>query len=291
MDGHEATRRIMASHPVPILICSAHRPDEVNQTFRAMEAGAVAFVDKPVGIGHPNFEAMARNLVETTKLTAMVRVRSRKDTATKTLAAAPDAWSGGGDRRPVKAVVIGASTGGPVVLQKILRKLPRDFPAPLLTVQHIAAGFVEGMAEWLSETAGMPACVGKHGQKLLPAQVYLAPDEVHMGIGAGGTLSLSTAPPENGVRPAVSHLFRSARDVCGRDAIGVLLTGMGRDGADELKGLRLAGAVTIAQDEASCVVHGMPGEAVKIDAATHVLPPDGIAALLVSLTGRRERAG
>jgi two-component system chemotaxis response regulator CheB len=288
MNGHEATRRIMATNPIPIVICSAHRPDEVNQTFRAMEAGALAFVDKPVGIGQPGFEAMAQNLIETTKLTALVRVtQGRRRTAGVAARSGEVPFAPRPGR--IRVVAIGASTGGPIVLQTILKRLPRDFPAPVVAVQHIAAGFVGGMADWLTETTGVQARVGKHGEKLLPARVYLAPDDVHMGIRRGDVLNLAGTPPENGVRPAISHLFRSVREVCGGDTVVVLLSGMGRDGADELKHLRMAGAVTIVQDEASSVVHGMPGEAIKIDAATHILPPEGIAAALTALAGTNAR--
>jgi two-component system chemotaxis response regulator CheB len=154
MNGYEATRRIMATHPVPIVICSAHLPEDVTRTFQAMEAGAVALADKPVGIGHPDFQAMAQKLVETVKLMSQVRVITRWPRREAKAVPAPAVLSLPGPRVDLKLVAMGASTGGPVALQTILRQLPRSLPVPILVVQHIAAGFVKGMAEWLGAGAG-----------------------------------------------------------------------------------------------------------------------------------------
>ena len=181
---------------------------------------------------------------------------------------------------------IGASTGGPPVLQTILAALPKDFPVPLLIVQHIAPGFVAGLVEWLNQTTGLKVHVAAYGVQPLPGHVYLAPDDFHMGIRAGGEIALSREQPENGLRPAVAHLFRSLADVCGPRAVGVLLTGMGKDGALELKKLKDCGAFTIAQDRETSVVHGMPGEAISLGAAVRVLPADKIAAALIEQVNR-----
>jgi two-component system chemotaxis response regulator CheB len=188
-------------------------------------------------------------------------------------------------------VAIGASTGGPPALKAVLSSLPEDFCLPILIVQHIAQGFVAAFAQWLAGASGHPVHIAFHGEATLPGHVYLAPDDFHLGISKGQHIALSDDPPENGgLRPSVSHLFRSVAQVLGSRAVGVLLTGMGRDGARELRYLREAGALTIAQDEASSIVYGMPGEAVKIEAATYVLPPESIAALLGDLAGKAKRA-
>jgi two-component system, chemotaxis family, protein-glutamate methylesterase/glutaminase len=154
----------------------------------------------------------------------------------------------------------------------------------VLIVQHIAKGFLPGMAEWLRQTSGLKVQIAAYGMRAMPGHVYLAPDDCQMGLSADGHITL-TRPCEghDGLCPSVGHLFASLAHVCGPSAIGVLLTGMGRDGAAELKHMRDAGAVTLAQDKASSVVHGMPGEAVRLGAATHVLSPDRIAERLIDL--------
>jgi two-component system chemotaxis response regulator CheB len=184
-------------------------------------------------------------------------------------------------------VGIGASTGGPPVLQAILSALPKAFPVPVLVVQHIAHGFLPGMAEWLNQTTGLHVHIASHGTTPLPGHVYLAPDDFHLGTGTGGHMILTREEPENHLRPAVSFLFRTLAQAYGPNALGMLLTGMGKDGAAELKLLRDKGAITIAQDRASSVVHGMPGAAIALGGATHVLAADKIADALVALVASR----
>ncbi|MEX1109471.1 MAG: CheB methylesterase domain-containing protein, partial [Dongiaceae bacterium] len=183
----------------------------------------------------------------------------------------------------VKVVALGASTGGPLVLQTILSQLPKDFAAPVLIVQHMAAGFVRGFIEWLAQSSRLPIHLAAHAEQILPGHIYVAPDEFQMKIERGGKIALTKDQPENGLRPSVSYLFRSVAEAYGSDVVAGLLTGMGRDGAEELKLLKDKGAITFAQDKASSVVHGMPGEAIKLDAATFVLPPEKIAATLAGL--------
>lgn len=292
LDGFETTRRIMETTPVPIIICSATSdPKEVAITFRAMEAGAVACLEKPLAYEHPEFEPLAESLRETVKLMSEVKVVRRWPRA-RVLPSLTQA------RREVSKVAsgirvigIGASTGGPPVLQTILTSLPKDFSVPILIVQHIASGFLPGLVEWLNQTTSSQVHIASHDMVPLPGHVYLAPDDFHLGISADGRIVLSRQPPENGLRPAVSHLFHSLSDCCGPNAIGVLLTGMGRDGAAELKLMKDKGAMTIAQDRESSVVHGMPGAAIELEGATHILPADKIADSLVTLVRRRQSAG
>jgi len=137
--------------------------------------------------------------------------------------------------------------------------------------------------EWLGGASRFPVHIAAQGELPLPGHAYVAPDGLHMGVSCGPRIELSDQAPENGLRPSVNHLFRSAARVLGPRAVGVLLTGMGRDGAEELKTMKDKGAVTIAQDEASSIVHGMPGEAIKLGAATYILPPEGIASMLAGL--------
>ena len=160
---------------------------------------------------------------------------------------------------------------------------------PIVIVQHISAGFGAGFTEWLHRTSGWPARVPHHGEAMLAGTAYIAPDDMHMLVRANGRIALSGTAPEHGMRPSVSNLFRSAATEYGPRAAGVLLTGMGRDGARELLQMRQAGAITVAQDRETAVVYGMPGEAAKLDAACYVLPPPEIAATLESLISKRRQ--
>lgn len=289
LDGFEATRRIMQTRPVPIVICSAStNATDVAITFRAMEAGAIACVEKPLGSEHRDFEALAAQLLETVKLMSEVKVVRRVARPRSSPAPRPVDWQRAAAE--IRLIGIGASTGGPPVLQTILAALPKDFPVPVLVVQHIARGFLAGMAEWLDQTTGLRVHIASHGTRPLPGHVYLAPDDCHMGVDTGGAIVLAREEPEQGLRPAVSFLFRSLAEAHGPHVLGVLLTGMGSDGAAELKLMKDRGAVTIAQDRDSCVVHGMPGVAIALGGATHVLAADGIAGALVALVNGRNTA-
>lgn len=289
MNGYEATRKIMETHPVPIVIVSAsYTSEDLDKPFRALEAGAVAVVEKPAGMGHPDFEDAAKKLVETVKLMSEVKVVRRWSR----LRPAENAASRPGvelkqTTPDIKCVAMGASTGGPPVLQIILAGLSKDFPVPVFIVQHIAAGFIQGLVDWLGQATGLPIHIASHGEYFLPGHVYFAPDGFQMTVESGGRIALSKDGTGNGLRPSVSCLFRSVAKVFGSNAVGVLLTGMGNDGAEELKLMKEKGAVTIVQDKSSSVVHGMPGEAIKLGAATHVLPPDRIAATLERLVNKK----
>jgi two-component system chemotaxis response regulator CheB len=288
LDGFETTRRIMESQPLPIIICTATAdPQELAIAFRSMEAGAVACIEKPVSPARDDFEARAANLIQNVRLMSEVKVVRRWPRPRQLPAATPSPSATNGSGATIRCVGIGASTGGPPVLQTILSGLPKDFPAPILIVQHIARGFLHGFVEWLNQTTGLCVHVAAHGTLALPGHAYIAPDDFHLGAGAGGRILLSRDPPENGLRPAVSHLFRSMARTWGANAVGALLTGMGKDGAVELKQMKDAGAITIAQDRESSVVHGMPGEAIALGAATLILPADHIAGALISQVKRK----
>ena len=287
MDGYKATRKIMELHPLPIVIVSASwNSKDIEKTFQAMQAGAVAAVKKPKGPGHPESKRMVSQVIETVKLMSEVKVvrrlakYKRSDTTPvmtpqKALMPAPS---------KVDIVAVGASTGGPPVIQTILSSLKPDFPASILIVQHIASGFLHGFMEWIGKTTCFPVRLPAHGDYVKRGHVYFAPDGFHMGITANCKIVLSKSCPENGLKPSVSYLFRSIAKNFGRRAVGVLLTGMGKDGSCELKMMKERGCVTIAQDKESSIVHGMPGEAIKIGAANHILSPKDIAAYLNMIT-------
>jgi two-component system chemotaxis response regulator CheB len=288
MDGFEATRNIMETNPVPIIIVTGSTSMiEIETSFQALEAGALTVIQKPEGIGHPAYEARSKELISTVKLMSEIKVVRRWARLRRK---EPGAYiSAPAQITPVdiRVVAIGASTGGPPVIQQILSGLPKEFPAPVLIVQHMAAGFIQGFAEWLGQTSGLSVHVAIDGSRILSGHVYIAPENVQMKVGSNGRLSCSDNRPENGLCPSVSSLFRSVAEVFGNSAVGILLTGMGKDGAEELKLMREKGAVTISQDEESSVVFGMPGEAVKLNAAKYVLPPAGISDLLGQLAKKQ----
>jgi two-component system chemotaxis response regulator CheB len=236
---------------------------------------------------------MRQELVQTVKLMAEVKVVRRWPRPA--VPAAPRAGALAAGPRPVPGaeigiVAIGASTGGPQVLQRILADLPADFSAPLVIVQHIAAGFVQGMVDWLSETSTLALRVAREGDRLLSGHAFIAPDGVQMGVRAEGTIRLQAARSEERAAPSVSHLFRSVAEVYGPRAVGILLTGMGRDGADELRLMKDRGAVTVIQNRESSVVFGMPAAAKELSAALYELPPERIAAVLAAVADRGGRS-
>jgi two-component system chemotaxis response regulator CheB len=290
MDGFETTRRIMETNPTPIVIVSASTSfKDVAGTFHALEAGALAIVLRPPGIGHPQYKVAIQELLRTVKMMSEIKVVRRFGRVVKGPPPAklhPPVLPAG---REIQLIAIGTSTGGPPVLNNILSLLSTEMlPVPLLIVQHITLGFTEGFVEWLGASSKFPLHIARHGEKPLAGHGYVAPDGFHIGIASGPSILLSNHAQENGLRPAVAYLFHTAAQVLGPHAVGVLLTGMGRDGARELKEMRDRGAITIAQDEASSIVYGMPGEAVKLGAAMHILPPEAIAAMLASLGRKTE---
>jgi two-component system chemotaxis response regulator CheB len=290
MNGFDATRQIMENYPTPIVIVSGSSDArEIATTFRALEAGALALIPRPWGIGHPHHDTTAKELVQTVKLMSEIKVvrrwpRHRPEPVSPLPAKVKIDTTAG----TFQIVAIGASTGGPVVLQTILSGLKKDFPAPVLIVQHMAPGFIQGFVDWLAQSSGLPIRIAVHGESVLPGNAYVAPDGFQMGVRSGRTF-LSEAPLENGLRPSVSYLFRSVANAYGARAVGILLTGMGTDGAKELKLMKEKGAMTIAQDKESSIVYGMPGEALKLDAASYVLPSNKIAAALQRLVHRSVR--
>jgi two-component system chemotaxis response regulator CheB len=284
MGGFEATRTIMESVPTTIVIVSASTgAKDVASTFQAMEAGALAVVLRPPGFGHPDHKAAAQELLQTVKMMSEIKVVRRFKHASKAVPPALPPAPALPAARGFQLVAIGASTGGPPTLNTILTLVKHELPVPLLIVQHIAPGFTEGFVDWLSSASGFPVHIASHGQQPLPGHGYVAPDGFHLGIASGTRIVLSNHAPENGLRPSVGYLFRTVAQVLGPHAVGVLLTGMGRDGAEQLKEMKDRGALTIAQDEASSIVHGMPGEAIKLQAAMYILPPEAIAAVLVNV--------
>lgn len=280
MNGFEATRKIMETTPVPIVIITAlFNSKDIDRTFQAMEAGAVSVIEKPTAITDDDFDKASQNIVHMIKLMSEIKVIKRKTIYKNKKTGPLENYKSKNTLSSIKIAAIGVSTGGPPVLQSIFSKLPSNIKIPILVVQHITPGFIEGLVDWLSGVTEYPIHIAVHGEKVLPGHIYFAPDGFHMEIRGDGKIFLNGAEKENGLRPAVSFLFRSIARYYGKNSIGILLTGMGKDGAEELKLLKDIGAITVAQDKETSIVYGMPGEAVKLDAATYILPPEKIAEL------------
>lgn len=286
MDGYEAIRQIMSESPRPIIVLTSLGSQPlVEISFKALQLGALVALAKPAGL--PPEDRDARNLIAQIKLMAEVKVVRRA-------AGKPPAGSPGlplrapalaGPPEIFRLAVLGISTGGPPALQVLLNQLTPSFSVPLVIVQHISRGFVTGLAAWLNQTTPLPCKVIEPGDILRPGRVYLAPDDRHVIVKPAGLVWLDASEPVKGHRPAVNLLFQSAARNYGAAAIGVLMTGMGEDGAQGLLAMRQAGAYTLAQDEGSSVVFGMPKAAIDLGAAQEVLPLESLGSRLMALAG------
>lgn len=283
MDGLEATRAIMREHPTPIVIVTASlMRTDTDMTFEALKAGALAALKKP-GLEDPE---TCDKLIETVRLMASVSVIRRwseEKKYDKKIDIAPFTVG-----KNIRLIGIASSTGGPGVLASILAPLPRHFPIPILIVQHVTNGFATGLAEWLHEQVNLDVTLAGHGDIPKAGLVLLPPDDYHMQINKSGAIELSKAPPYKGLRPSANYLFNSMARFYGAGGLGIILTGMGDDGAEGMEAMYRSGALTIAQDEDSCIVYGMPLEAVKRKAIKRVLTPEQISQYLMDLSAQKE---
>jgi len=285
MDGLEFTKAVMAKHPRPILVISSIvGPDNTDKVFELLEAGAVDVFAKPSG-GLGADDKAAAQIIGKIKILAGVVVFKRSSQEPRT----PEPVKSAPQSAPVRVVAIGASTGGPQVLHEILTQLPSEFPCPILCVQHISEGFLQGLVDWLAAQCQITVKVARTGEVPLPGAVYFPEEGTHLTIDNKGRLVSSHQPPVGGHRPAVTVLFNSVAEYYGSSAIAVLLTGMGSDGAAGMQAIARAGGVTVAQDEASCVVFGMPKQAIDSGAVRYILPPPEIGRTLINcVSGKRE---
>ncbi len=289
MTGLAATEYIMAHCPTPILIVSAStNRGELFRTYEALAAGAVDVLEKPTGEGIDG--AWERKLVSTVKLVSRIKVIThvRAKLRASGAAGAPATWEP--EPRPgpprCQVVAIGASTGGPAAVVEVLRALPPAFPLPILLVIHIGEPFATAFADWLDGVSRLRVAYAKDGDALPPtgrAQVIMAPPDRHLVV-RGGRLRLTGDPERHSCRPSVDELFESLARELGDRCAACLLTGMGKDGAAGLLAVKRAGGTTIAQDEATSVVFGMPREAILLGAAERVLPLGDIAPALSALS-------
>ena len=276
LDGYEVTQRIMQISPVPIVLIGADL-GAAQRSLDAFAVGALSVVRKPSAIGSAAHYAERQYFLTTLRLMAGVPVVTRHASAP----ALPVPFSAAVDQ--IQIVALAASTGGPVALQTILRGLDANFPLPLVVVQHIAPGFAVSLVEWLDSTVPLQVRLATPGAMLEPGHVYIAPDNQHLLVQPGGIINLRAAAAGDRFCPSADVLFNSVASVYRQRALGVVLTGMGNDGMLGLQALAAAGGTTLAQDEESCVVYGMPGAAVAAGGITRVVPLDDLAPTICHL--------
>jgi two-component system chemotaxis response regulator CheB len=281
IDGVEATRRIMSESPLPVVIVSASVDvRELSIAFEAERAGAVAAHPKPVGPECEAFQRDADQLLRTIKLMAGLKVVRR---TVPHIAPAPR----GVDLDRVQVVAIVCSTGGPPALARIVAKLGREFPVPVLCVQHISQGWANGLVRWLAGISKLAVKLAEDGERLRAGTLYIAPDDRHLVVSGRDFVGVRGDPPVGGFRPSGTPLLESVARGFGRDALGIMLTGMGDDGVAGMRALHAAGGFCVAQDNESSVVWGMPGAVVAAGAANEVRSLDAIVDLLERLARRR----
>jgi chemotaxis response regulator CheB len=277
IDGVEATRRIMAATPCAILVVTASVGANSLRVFEAMGYGALDAVDTPVlGSGHGAAEQSNGAALLLAKIDSIGKLIGDISNAPSALAREGTLPTSG--RR---LVAIGASAGGPSALAAVLSGLPRDFPAAIVIIQHIDAQFAAAMATWLAERCALPVRLAREDDHLISGTVALAGTNDHLVLKTADRLGYTPEPRDDAYRPSVDVFFQSVCRLWPGEVAGVLLTGMGRDGAQGLKALRVKGHYTVAQDRASSAVYGMPKAAAALDAAVDVLPLARIASRLV----------
>ena len=298
MDGFETTRKIMETRPTPIVVVSASvDKSDLKISMNALKAGALSVVEKPVGLTHRDYETLSRRLCQQLVVMSdvkLVRRRFSSRAASTEHIHAPDekrlspARPFPHDRYDIVGLV--ASTGGPNALVQVLGGLGANFPLPIVIVQHMTPTFLAGFVSWLNDSVALPVQIAVDGSSLAAGCAYVAPADVHMHVN-GFTLRLASGEEVSGQRPSGTVMLRSIADSLGSKAIGVVLTGMGDDGARGLHALSRAGGYTIAEDETTAVVYGMPAVAVRMGGVHETLPLPRIAPRLVELAKMTERAG
>ena len=288
MDGIEFLEKLMRLHPMPVVMVSTLTEKGAEVTMKALELGAVDFVAKPkFNVNHGLAQA-ASEIVDKIRIASHAKVRR---TVAAPRAATP-LLSIGGHQGARKLIVIGASTGGTEAIKEVLMPLPPDTPG-ILIAQHMPAGFTSSFANRLNSLCNIRVKEAQHGEPILPGHAYISPGDWHLKLGRSGTSYLALLDQSEVVnrhRPSVDVLFQSVALLAGPHAIGIMLTGMGKDGAASMLEMKLAGAHNIVQDEASCVVFGMPRQAIVLGAADEVTPLHDIARKLLERLSGGDRA-
>jgi two-component system, chemotaxis family, protein-glutamate methylesterase/glutaminase len=288
-NGLEVTRQLMQTTPVPIVVISTScQAGDAQVALEIVQAGALAAIPKPPSLNHPEFARTAANLRQIVKDMSCVKVVKRRRTVMSSLTDLPLIPKAKTPGSLYDLVAIGASTGGPPAVMALLKDLSPRLPVPVLLVQHIYPGFSPGLVAWLSSETPWKIQLIQANTKAEPGVVYLCESGYQMGIKPDLTITVKAGTADSHHAPSVSHLFSAVAQSFGARAIGIILSGMGNDGAEELKLMREKGAITIAQDQKSSTVYGMPGEAAKIKAAEHVLSPTATARWLNQIFGLKQ---
>jgi two-component system chemotaxis response regulator CheB len=298
MDGLELTKQVMAKYPRPILVISNSVSDkQSDNVFQLLQAGAIDVFPKPVSGMPSEYELVKQELIGKIKILAGVKVLTKhpsKESIPKTQLVTSSAYSttkitsDNFINSTIKLIAIGSSTGGPQALHKILSQLPNNFPVPIVCIQHISVGFLQGLVTWLDSECKLKVKVAEKGELPTPGYVYFAPENHHLELNSLGKFIYSNLPPIDGHCPSVTATFRSIAKFYNDNTAAVLLTGMGRDGAVGMQDIFKAGGLTIAQDENSCVVFGMPKEAIALGAGRYILAIEEIAPLLTKAIGNKQ---
>jgi two-component system chemotaxis response regulator CheB len=287
MDGIETLRMIMRSAPLPVIVFSTHSREGAYSTFKALALGAIDFVAKPKDAAGGRLETVAFQLVE--KIKVAKRASGARSIPKVQLELPPPTKKRGRAALPAKRIIaIGISTGGPNALQYLLSQIPADFQSTFVVVQHMPEGFTEMFARRLDECCALDVQEAKSGDLLIAGRVLICPGNRHMMVRRmprGEMVVLSDGPAINGHRPSVDVLFHSVAQEFGPTSVGLLMTGMGDDGAEGLGAIRSAGGVTVAQSEDTCVVPGMPRAAISKGYASKIIPLDGLGQFLVGQYG------
>jgi two-component system, chemotaxis family, protein-glutamate methylesterase/glutaminase len=287
MDGIETLRMIMRSAPLPVIVFSTHSKEGAYSTFKALALGAIDFVAKPRDAAAGNLDPVAYQLIE--KIKVAKRAGGPKNLPRPVVeTASPQKKQSRVALPPNRVIAIGISTGGPNALQYVLSQIPGDIPATFVVVQHMPEGFTEMFAKRLDECCALDVQEAKSGDLLIAGRVLICPGNRHIMVRRmprGEMAILSDGPPMNGHRPSADVLFHSVAQEFGLTAVGIIMTGMGEDGAEGLGAIKAAGGVTIAQSEETCVVGGMPRAAIMKGYANKVISLDGLAAYLVKEYG------
>ena len=285
MNGLELTRRVMTTQPLPILVVSisVSEEEDAHNILPLLEAGALDVFPKPDMRNGTDFDESARDLVRKVRVLSGVVPFRKKSAAPRP--AAPSTGPMGASTAPgsPEIVSIGASTGGPPALQTVLSRLPASFPAPIVCVQHISDGFLGGLVRWLDEELSLEVKIAEPGETPQAGTVYFPEERTHLEISGQRTLSSSQEDRVDGHRPSVTITLQSVAERYGKTALGVLLTGMGKDGALGMQAISRAGGTTIVQDKSTSVVFGMPRQAIALGAAEHVLPLSEIATQILKV--------
>ena len=276
MDGIDFLEKLMRLRPMPVVMVSTMTQQGADTTLRALELGAVDFVAKPKLDVSKGMQASANEIVEKVRLAASAHVRRQ---AAPSASLSTPVLALGSRASTEKLLIIGASTGGTEAIKEVLMPMPPDAPGILVT-QHMPPGFTKSFAQRLDGLCKISVKEAEDNERILPGHAYIAPGDFHLLVrksGANYVTALSSDAPVNRHRPSVEVLFRSAAQCVGSNAIGIMLTGMGKDGASAMLEMKRAGAFTVAQDEATCVVFGMPKEAIAAGGVDEILPLGAIA--------------